>query len=810
MRPWRDSGPPKLRDFAAEIERLISEGYMQRYSQQYFEAHETLNGFKQELYESQSALIEFEDQLRELDYTAIQNKIDGFAQAVDKISAQVNLMEARDEKVPESIYQQQIDANNNQIAANQQLRASKLKEQGLYDVGSTRYQELAEEINDLDVETLNLMADNEALKDSIYELRFANLDNQIEAYGKLKDEINDFRGLLNEDAFFDKNGGLAEEGLAELALLQQGIAASKNEIADYREGLEKLKKSYENGIISLDEYNEKSEEYCAGIRDSIKDVSDYEDALTDLYMTQMRTESEALQEVIDKRREALQAKEDYYNYDQKLKSQTKDVNMLLSQIAALEGINNATAQAEAKRLRAELETAQQTLDDTKREHAIDMQEQGYDSMSDQLNQILEDTEYEITHNAKKQQEVIQSMLSNVVNMYETAYGKINSIIANTGWFGSSDFNDNQQQISTPDGAQGQVNDALKNQSSVKPSDSATSTVTSPIDNNDSFNNKVESDIMKEPNTENRLVAELKVSPTSVSLEEGKSAKITATMRPNDAKNKTLSWKSSNTKVATVSGGTIKAIKAGSCQITASTTDGSGLSASVGVTVTAKPKPAQPENKPSSPSTGGDGVPKIGDAVTYVSGRYYYSSDGLKPSGNQMLGKTVYIGHINNASWATKPYAIYRDKNLTQGLGWVSLDQIRGYAKGTKSIPYEQIAEVNEEGRELIVTNDGRVLRRLQPGDGVIPNNITENLLKMGENPAKFVQDAITQAQAPVVNKISSGDMNVTNHYDSLLTVNGNVDKEALPELKEILKKSYDYTVQNIVKDAAKMGFKKRF
>ena len=325
-------------DFAAEIERLISEGYMQRYSQQYFEAHETLNGFKQELYESQSALIEFEDQLRELDYTAIQNKIDGFAQAVDKISAQINLMEARDEKVPESVYQQQIDANNNQIAANQQLRASKLKEQGLYDVGSTRYQELAEEINDLDVETLNLMADNEALKDSIYELRFANLDNQIEAYGKLKDEIEDFRSLLNEDAFFAKNGGLTEEGLAELALLQQGIAASKNEIADYREGLDKLKQSYANGVISLDEYNEKSEEYCAGIRDSIKDVSDYEDALTDLYMTQMRTENEALQEVIDKRKEALQAKKSYYEYDKTLKSQTKSINMLKAEIAALQGV----------------------------------------------------------------------------------------------------------------------------------------------------------------------------------------------------------------------------------------------------------------------------------------------------------------------------------------------------------------------------------------------------------------------------------------------------------------------------------------
>ena len=328
----------KISSYTDEINKLISNGYMARHSEAYYEANEALNGFKQELYESQSAIIEFEDQLRELDYTALQNKIDGFARAIDKISAQINLMEARDEKVPESVYQQQIDANNSQIEANQELRASKLKEQGLYDVGSTRYQELAEEINDLDVETLNLLADNEALKDSIYELRFDRLDNQLKVYDDLKTEIDDFRSLLNEDAFFDKNGVVTEEGLAELALLQQGIIASKREVADYREGLEKLKESYVNGVISLDEYNEKSEEYCAGIRESIKDVSDYEDALTDLYMTQMRTESEALQEVIDKRKEALQAKADYYNYNKTISDKQKDINMLQAEIAALQGV----------------------------------------------------------------------------------------------------------------------------------------------------------------------------------------------------------------------------------------------------------------------------------------------------------------------------------------------------------------------------------------------------------------------------------------------------------------------------------------
>ena len=47
-------------------------------------------------------------------------------------------------------------------------------------------------------------------------------------------------------------------------------------------------------------------------------------------MTQMRTESEALQEVIDKRKEALQAKADYYNYNKTISDKQKDINATYS------------------------------------------------------------------------------------------------------------------------------------------------------------------------------------------------------------------------------------------------------------------------------------------------------------------------------------------------------------------------------------------------------------------------------------------------------------------------------------------------
>lgn len=65
---------------------------------------------------------------------------------------------------------------------------------------------------------------------------------------------------------------------------------------------------------------------------------------------------------------------------------------------------------------------------------------------------------------------------------------------------------------------------------------------------------------------------------------GKTVTVKATVTPANADNKTLAWTSSNTKIATVSNGVVKGVKAGRVMITAKTTDGSNISATCTVTV----------------------------------------------------------------------------------------------------------------------------------------------------------------------------------------------------------------------------------
>lgn len=79
-----------------------------------------------------------------------------------------------------------------------------------------------------------------------------------------------------------------------------------------------------------------------------------------------------------------------------------------------------------------------------------------------------------------------------------------------------------------------------------------------------------------------------VNPTTLTLTEGGSGSVTATVAPSNATNKTVTWTSSNTSVATVSNGTVKAVSAGTATITAKTSN--GKTATVSVTVEQAPIP----------------------------------------------------------------------------------------------------------------------------------------------------------------------------------------------------------------------------
>lgn len=328
----------KLADYQKEVDSQLSSGYLKKGSEAYQAAMKNIQDFTAKIYDASTSLLELRDKLDQIKIDSIQNVIDGIKRNSDITEKYISYLQSQNRDVPENLYTDRIDNNNAQVQQNLKQMEIYRKKQAVLDVNSKSYQDYAEKIQTLKENTLELITDNESLQDSIYELRFKPLDDAIQKYSDLEDELKSFRDLLNDDAFLDKQGRITEEGLAQVALLQQSIGTAKQKIADYTTGLQKLKESYDNGVISLTEYNDKSKDYREGIQGSIADVKSYQDSLVDLYKNAMSTEVDYLDKIIEKRKSALQAKADYYSYDKSISKKSNDINAIKAQIMALEGV----------------------------------------------------------------------------------------------------------------------------------------------------------------------------------------------------------------------------------------------------------------------------------------------------------------------------------------------------------------------------------------------------------------------------------------------------------------------------------------
>ncbi len=82
-----------------------------------------------------------------------------------------------------------------------------------------------------------------------------------------------------------------------------------------------------------------------------------------------------------------------------------------------------------------------------------------------------------------------------------------------------------------------------------------------------------------------LVSGLTMSESTLTLNSGTTAQLSVTVTPSDALNASVAWTSSNESVATVdASGLVTAVAGGSCTITATATDGSGISTTCTVVV----------------------------------------------------------------------------------------------------------------------------------------------------------------------------------------------------------------------------------
>lgn len=539
----------------------------------YQEMKKNLTDLNTSIVEADTHIQEAKAALEETRENLKQWQIDRWERAGDKQDASLSYKKNADDinyQLSANDYEERLKTYDKTIRADEAKRQLLAEEIAANQAngGAWSNEEMQKKIEEYDNLTTSIIQSKEAMQQLAQEeidFRFKPLDEAQNKLSNLVSELQTAQKLLGDtESFYNDDGAFSTNGLTNILLVQEQIDATKDKIANYREGLNKLDEMYKNGAIGPEYYKTKTDEMLKSLQQESATLADLKQNLLDMYTTQVTKENDLLQENIEKRKDALSAKEKYYDYDKTLKKKTKDINALKAQIAALEGTSNAASKARLEKLRAELADAEDDMADTMHQHEVDMKNTGYENFSDEANKALDNTLDAVKKNAAFQEAIIGSMLSNVKANYDSTYKHLGDVMDQYGMKVSQTYS--QMITKAADFNTAAVN-ATKAWEGVTKIDTSkpyggSSAGNSAFDS--AMNNAGSSQTAGSTNIKPNTDYTLKLSDTDIYLTYSHIKKqLKATWSPKKPEHSDIEWKSSDESIAKVSSdGTVRGVSSG--------------------------------------------------------------------------------------------------------------------------------------------------------------------------------------------------------------------------------------------------------
>lgn len=263
-----------------------------------------------------------------------------------------------------------------------------------------------------------------------YEEQF---DRAIEKIDQFKDRIDILNEIISDDMKVDKNTGLLTElGATSVILNRNQFSANQKEIQKLLEEKKQIEKDYAAGNFGEKTYDEKMKNVQSQFNSLISSNSSLQNDMLSLVKNQAQAELDALNKVISKRKEALSAKKDYYDYDKTLKDKTKDIQILERQAAALQGSTNAEDKARLAKIQEQLSDAREDLSDTMTDHAFSMQSDALDKLSSDMSDDFDKWSNDISSNVEKMSKAINEAVSNSALSNAQVLNNLSTILKNVG------------------------------------------------------------------------------------------------------------------------------------------------------------------------------------------------------------------------------------------------------------------------------------------------------------------------------------------------------------------------------------------
>lgn len=352
-------------------------------------------------------------------------------------SSAAKLKQAKGQDLDSADYQNQIDANERQAqiideeAAKMQENLNNKLNDSSIKYGSQEWMQMQNEINACKGSADDLRASNEELKNSMRDdIYYRGFERAIKAAQNLQNSLTTISSLIDEDAMFDDDGNLTDYGTAAIATNIANVKSEKEELNQLMQ--ERAKMAEHRDEYSDTEWADAIQKSDQDIADAVKSIKSAEDSVTTILKNNAKQKLDAINKTIDAYKEAIKTSHDYYTYDKQLKSSNKDIQILKSQINALNGVADAASKSKKARLEAELQEKQDALDDTVKDHIYNLQIDGLDKLSTQLNDDYEKYCKELSSSVDKIEETFTSLSGTISSEGTKIDSTITTILGHYG------------------------------------------------------------------------------------------------------------------------------------------------------------------------------------------------------------------------------------------------------------------------------------------------------------------------------------------------------------------------------------------
>ena len=366
-----------------------------------------------------------------IEYQESWNKLYDKQREYDKTHGDYTTSESFDKPINEinkAQRHQEEAAKKLQEQLNKAVKAGTIKEY------SDEWLEMKSEIVDAQTAVQDYENQMEQLKQEQILVQYEEMfDRAIEKAEKFKDKIEAINSLITEEMMYDyETGHLTEFGALSIVLNAKQLDTSLTTLKDYVKKRQQIMDDFKADKFGEETYDKLMAENDASLQGALKDAQAYQQAIIGIIKDQAQAEQDALFKVIDARKDALDKKEKYYDYDKTIKNKAKEINLLKQQIAALDGVTDAQSRAEKARLEAELAEKQEDFDDTVRDHVYELQVDGLDDLKDQLSEDFEKWSHELSANLDKMSQAIADAVANVGGNTADALNSIAKILEQFG------------------------------------------------------------------------------------------------------------------------------------------------------------------------------------------------------------------------------------------------------------------------------------------------------------------------------------------------------------------------------------------